>query len=47
MPSTVQTTLQTKALGNSALHITPVGFGAWAIGVCSNAVGVADGSNIG
>ncbi|MBA3921960.1 MAG: aldo/keto reductase, partial [Nostocaceae cyanobacterium] len=24
--------MQTKQLGNSELHITPIGFGAWAIG---------------
>src|ERR1700731_637804 len=24
--------MQTRKLGNSALHITPVGYGAWAIG---------------
>ncbi len=24
--------MQTKPLGNSDLHITPIGFGAWAIG---------------
>ena len=24
--------MQTKQLGNSDLHITPIGFGAWAIG---------------
>ena len=28
----MQTTMQTKQLGNSDLHITPIGFGAWAIG---------------
>ncbi len=28
----MQTTMQTKRLGNSDLHITPIGFGAWAIG---------------
>ncbi|KAM3112414.1 aldo/keto reductase [Phormidesmis sp. 146-33] len=26
------TNLQTKQLGNSDLHLTPIGFGAWAIG---------------
>src|SRR6202162_439993 len=26
------TTMNTKALGNSDLYITPIGFGAWAIG---------------
>ena len=24
--------MQTRQLGNSDLHITPIGFGAWAIG---------------
>jgi aryl-alcohol dehydrogenase-like predicted oxidoreductase len=32
MQSPIQTTMQTRPLGNSDLHITPVGFGAWAIG---------------
>ena len=26
------TSMPTKVLGNSDLHITPIGFGAWAIG---------------
>src|SRR5207249_3358820 len=28
----VEETMQTRRLGNSDLHITPIGFGAWAIG---------------
>lgn len=32
MPTQEQTAFQTKPLGNSDLHITPVGYGAWAIG---------------
>ena len=27
-----QTNLKTRQLGNTDMHITPVGFGAWAIG---------------
>jgi aryl-alcohol dehydrogenase-like predicted oxidoreductase len=27
-----ETQMQTKQLGNSELYITPIGFGAWAIG---------------
>ncbi len=32
MPVQEQSTIQTKPLGNSDLRITPVGYGAWAIG---------------
>jgi aryl-alcohol dehydrogenase-like predicted oxidoreductase len=32
MPSTTRTQLATRQLGNSDLHITRIGFGAWAIG---------------
>lgn len=32
MPTQQQSTIQTKRLGNSDLQITPVGYGAWAIG---------------
>ncbi len=32
MPIQEQSTMQTKLLGNSDLHITPIGYGAWAIG---------------
>ena len=32
MTTAAQTRIDTRQLGNSGLHITPVGFGAWAIG---------------
>ena len=33
--------MNTRPLGNSDLHITPIGFGAWALGGCeANNVGV-------
>lgn len=32
MPIQEQSTMQTRPLGNSDLHITPIGYGAWAIG---------------
>jgi aryl-alcohol dehydrogenase-like predicted oxidoreductase len=32
MPTLTQSNTETRTLGNSDLHLTPIGFGAWAIG---------------